>query len=53
LLPSYEFQCDQNARRKSFFKNKTNFLSISKTLAFWFGQEKLDNQEKPAQFQSH
>jgi hypothetical protein len=44
---------EENKIAQLVFQNKTNFLSISKTLAFLFGQEKPDNQEKPAQFQSH
>jgi hypothetical protein len=39
---------DENKIAQLFFLNKTNFLSISKTLAFLFRQEKPDNQEKPA-----
>jgi hypothetical protein len=37
---------EENKIAQLVFLNKTNFLTISKTLAFWFGQEKPDKKKQ-------
>jgi hypothetical protein len=44
---------EENKIAQLVFLKQNKFSTISKTLAFLFEQEKPDNQEKTAQFQSH